>query len=190
MTMSSPPETPPAAAPLFPAVREGIARDQEAQLGTDTLIHHGAGETWTGPERFAGSPPPYTAVEVQSLWQTQQTIASIIAQNLRDTASGVDSPRDRWTPASDSPMCSWIPPGGSSTTISTGRDLHDGLTANGILSTESLDGELMISRSSRDRSRLLTPFGPAEREGGNVVTWLTGPFVYVLRGPTGRMLVP
>jgi hypothetical protein len=151
-------------------------------LGSDTLIHHGAGETWMGRERFRDFPGPYTAVEIQSLWQTQQIIAAIISQHLRDTAAARDFAR-----------------GGvdagvrfSSAFVDTSRRLlydcldvrgvpHDQLTAGGLLAMESIDGELILSSlTRRSVNGLLTPFGPRGLLRGKIATWLTGPFVYAL----------
>ena len=166
---------------LFPILRTGIAGLEKNNLGGDTLIHHLPEETWAPAGRFGGATGLLTAVEIQSLWQMQQTIACIVAQSMHDTsaakalAQGAVDAGLRFT----------------TVFVDTARQLlfdfvdHQGRPSDApgsapILALESLEGDRLLSSLLRRSAALLTPFGPRTGEGGRVETWLTGPFTYAL----------
>ncbi len=187
-------------ATLFPVVRRSIEGLRRNNTTGRNLVVHRSDETWMGTRRFEGSPGPYSAVEVQPLWQYQQMIGGILAKLRGDDALATK----------------WFKGAGNTATefarafIDTGTnvvyDYLDGrgrgvdrLRPNAMLALDGFDGE-RIRRDILRRSveGLLYPQGPGtlvktgngflpdpggelwQSTNGPVVPWLVGPFTYGL----------
>jgi hypothetical protein len=185
---------------LFPVVRRSIEGLRRNNTTATNLVVHRSDETWMGDGRFAGSPGPYCAVEVQPLWQYQQLIGGILA-----TFRGDDALATRWFKAAGSTATEF-----ARAFVDTGTNIvydyldgrgHgvDRLRPNAVLALDGFDGE----RVRRDLLRrsvggLLYPQGPgtlvktgrgflpdpggevSQSTNGPVVPWLAGPFTYGL----------
>jgi glycogen debranching enzyme len=183
---------------LYPSVRRCIDGMIRYNVGDDNLVRHGAAETWMNPDRFRKGTPPFSAVEVQTLWQFEQEIGTFIAQLAGDSVAvktwsqGAAQTSSRFTESF----------------VDTGRrivyDYLDGngrgidvLRPNGLLAIDGIDGELiqqalvrrsvgslLYSRGGGTLAREETGFQPAANgvlpTNGAIATWLVGPFVYAV----------
>ncbi len=183
---------------LFPAVRRSIDGMRRNNVKGNSLAIHRADETWMGKSRFEGFRGPYAAVEVQTLWQDQQMIGSILAQSRGDSALAKEWGRGAAGTAAEF----------AKAFVDTGRDVVydfldgegkgiDVLRPNGMLALDGIEGErirqALLKRSVRG---LLYSQGPAtmaqacgvspsvpagpHSTDGPVIPWLAGPFAYGL----------
>jgi glycogen debranching enzyme len=185
---------------IFPVVRRSIEGMRRNNTTGANLVVHRSDETWMGRERFDGSPGPYAAVEVQTLWQYQQMIGGILATLRGDTAQAKTWFQGAATTATEF----------AKAFVDTGRsivyDYLDGqgkgvdvLRPNGMLALDGIDGErIQQALLKRSVSGLLYPQGPgtlvktghgflpdyvgeaSHSTSGAVVPWLAGPFAYAL----------
>jgi glycogen debranching enzyme len=185
---------------MFPVVRRSIEGMRRNNTTRANLVVHRSDETWMGEGRFDGSPGPYSAVEVQTLWQYQQMIGAILAVLRGDTALARGWFQGAGATASEF----------AKAFVDTGRsivyDYLDGrgrgvdlLRPNAMLALDGIDGErIQQALLKRSVTGLLYPQGPgtlvktghgflpepvgevSQSTNGPVVPWLVGPFTYGL----------
>lgn len=183
---------------LYPSVRRSIEGMIRYNVGDDNLVRHGAGETWMNPDRFRTGTPPFSAVEVQTLWQFELEIGTFIAQLVGDSVAV-----KAWSQGAAQTSIRF-----AESFVDTGRrivyDYLDGngrgvdvLRPNGLLAIDGIDGELiqqaLIRRSvgSLFYSRGVGTLAKGETgfqssvdgvlpTNGAIATWLAGPFVYAV----------
>jgi glycogen debranching enzyme len=185
---------------LFPVVRRSISGISRYNTTRTNLVVHRNDETWMGEGRFADSPWPYSAVEVQVLWRYQQLIGGILAQLRGDTALAKLWMRGALKTAEQF----------AKVFVDTGRsvvfDYLDGagkgvdvLRPNGMLALDGIESEraqqALLKRSvagllypqgpgtlvKTGRGFLRDPAGEGSRStDGAVIPWLLGAFTYGL----------
>jgi hypothetical protein len=185
---------------LFPVVRWSIDGMRRNNTTSTNLVVHRSDETWMCENRFDGSQGPYSAVEVQSLWQYQQTIGGILAGLRGDTSLA-----KAWFQGAGETAMEF-----AKAFVDTGRnivyDYLDGrgkgvdlLRPNAMLALDGIDGErVQQALLKRSVSGLLYRQGPgtlvktghgflrdpggkvSRSTNGPVVPWLVGPFTYGL----------
>ncbi len=167
---------------MFPVVRRSIDGMRRNNVTRENLVVHRSDETWMGESRFIGSRGPYSAVEVQTLWQDQQMIGGFLAQLRGDTALAKEWFRGAVGTAAEFAKA-FVDTGGNIVYDFLDGDRRgvDILRPNALLAIDGIEGErvrqALLKRSVRG---LLHPGGPSQSAGGPVIPWLVGPFAYGL----------